>query len=176
MTARKTSEAQWLAHEWKPRSWEEFQPGFPFWPWHGHSIYTRAAPNTMSFRASSHRGMGERRNEAGDQNQAEHRLDASDGFDDRRKRGPATPKRGFSARLRAAAEQGAAHPSHETPNQLNSDLTTTSTGKPPPTPTTCAKLDTNARIRHTLFRPAERQNAQIPNLLRRPAMYRCPRA
>ena len=25
MTARKTSEAQWLAHEWKPRSWQEVE-------------------------------------------------------------------------------------------------------------------------------------------------------
>ena len=97
---------------------------------------------------------------------------ASHGFSRGTKR-PTAPKI-----FRPAADRGTGFPcpGHEITNQLSDTLTTTSTGKPPPTPPTCAKLDTNARIRHSLLRPAERQNAQIRNLLRRPAVYRCPRA
>ena len=51
----------------------------------------------------------------------------------------------------AARRDGARYPDHETTNNLTDGLTTTSTRKPPPTPPTCGKLDTNA----------QRQNAPI---------------
>ena len=82
----------------------------------------------------------------------------------------------FRHGLPRAEAQASHYTGHETTNQLSDDITTTSIRQAPPAPATCAKLDTNAGIRHTLFRPAERQNAQIPNLLFRPAVYRCPRA
>ena len=67
--------------------------------------------------------------------------------------------RGFpsAARLRAAPSRGVGspYPDHETPNNLSADLTTTSTGKPPPSPSPCGKLDTNAK----------HQNAHIQNIL-----------
>ena len=47
------------------------------------------------------------------------------------------------------------YPAHEITNKLTSALTTTSTRQPPPTPTTCGKLDTNT----------QHQNAQIRNML-----------
>ena len=43
---------------------------------------------------------------------------------------------------------------HEITNKLTNDLTTTYTGKPPPTPPTCGKLDTNAQDTNTPRRPA----------------------
>jgi hypothetical protein len=46
---------------------------------------------------------------------------------------------------------GARYPDHEITNNLTDDLTTTSTGKPPPTPLARGKLDTNARIRMSRY-------------------------
>ena len=63
----------------------------------------------------------------------------------------------------AAAEQGtgATHPDHETTKQLSDALPTTSTGKSPPTPPTCGKLDTNVQHQNALCQHTPCQNAPI---------------
>ena len=89
----------------------------------------------------------------------------------------------FSIRPRALAGRGAgsAYRGHETTNQLSGTLTTTSIRQPPPAPPTCGKLDTNAphqnaQRQNTLCRNAHIRRYIARNILRRPAVHRCPRA
>ena len=90
---------------------------------------------------------------------------------------PATPKRRFSARQQPAVGRGEGSPcpGHETTNQLSDALTTTSTGKPPPTPPTCGKLDTKARVRMPSARMPRYETCRANmNILCQPAVHRRP--